>query len=122
MTEHTIVPAEQVGNGERVLTEINGREIGIFNNEGEYFAFLNWCPHQGGPLCEGTQTGRQCAEYDSESRKVEFEWIDDGEIIACPWHNWEFDLKTGKNIPKQSIEIPNYPVKVEDGMIVVTVE
>ncbi len=36
---------------------MHGREIGVFNIGGEYFALLNRCPHQGGALCKGTLIG-----------------------------------------------------------------
>ena len=36
---------------------VNGREIGIYNLGGEYFALLNRCPHEAGPLCRGNVVG-----------------------------------------------------------------
>ena len=101
MGEHTLLPASEISNGERLLVELEGRELGIFNIQGKYFAYLNWCPHQGGPLCEGSCTGEE------------------GEILACPWHDWEFDLKTGENIPRSDIQLPSYDVEVKDGILTV---
>jgi nitrite reductase/ring-hydroxylating ferredoxin subunit len=119
MGEHTLLPASEISNGERLLVELEGRELGIFNIQGKYFAYLNWCPHQGGPLCEGSCTGRQTANYDRETRQVELEWVEEGEILACPWHDWEFDLKTGENIPRSDIQLPSYDVEVKDGILTV---
>lgn len=69
-----------------------GKSIGIFNIEGEFFALRNRCPHQGGPLCEGTlESGVESptpGEYIHERP---------GEFLRCPWHGWEFDIKTGQS-------------------------
>ena len=35
------------------LVTIEGREIGVFNVHGEFYALRNRCPHQGGALCKG---------------------------------------------------------------------
>lgn len=121
MTDHIVAPADEIDDGERILVELEGREIGIFRTNGQFHALLNWCPHQGGPLCKGGCTGRQRAEYDRETRRVEFEWTDEGEILTCPWHDWEFDIKTGENIPREDIKIPKYPVRIEEGSLVVDV-
>lgn len=121
MVEHVIVSEDKIEDGERILVELKGREIGIFRLDGDLYAYSNWCPHQGGPICEGACTGRQEAEYDAENRRVELEWTDEGEILTCPWHDWEFDLKTGKNIPREEIQLLSYPVRTEDEKIVVTI-
>ena len=38
--------------GEKKLVSVKGREIGVFNVNGEFFALANRCPHEGGPMCE----------------------------------------------------------------------
>jgi len=54
---HVIGTVDEIPPGSRKVIEVDGREIGVFNVNGEYFAVLNRCPHQGGPLCKGRQTG-----------------------------------------------------------------
>ena len=70
-----------------------GRSIGVFNVDGEYFALRNRCPHQGGPLCEGTP-GRLLT-LDRAGRVPRT--AAPGEILRCPWHGWEFDIRTGQS-------------------------
>lgn len=121
MGEHIVAQADELAEGDRVLTEIEGREIGVFCVDGEYRSFVNWCVHQGGPICEGRLTGQQEAEFDRESLETDREWTDEDGVIACPWHGWEFDLESGENISREDIELPSYPVHVEDGNIIVTI-
>jgi 3-phenylpropionate/trans-cinnamate dioxygenase ferredoxin subunit len=76
--------------GARRIVEVAGRSIGVFNVGGEYLAVRNRCPHQGGPLCEGVTVGAVTSD-----RPGEYEYTRPGEVIRCPWHAWEFDLRTG---------------------------
>ena len=101
----------------RVVVELNGREIAIFEIDGEYRAYLNWCPHQGGPVCEGELTGRMEASFDRETLSTEFEWTAEAETLVCPWHDWEFDIRTGDCFSGET-DLPSYTVSVEDGDIV----
>lgn len=121
MGEHVVAQTEDLSEGDRVLTEIEGREIGVFCVDGEYYAFVNWCVHQGGPICEGKLTGQQEAEFDRESLETSLEWTGEDSVVACPWHGWEFDLESGENISQNDHQLPSYPVRVEDGDIIVSV-
>lgn len=100
--------------GARVLTEIKGVEIAVFNLDGEYHALANFCPHQSGPLCEGPLRGRVTVgedlewEYDSKKRNV-----------VCPWHGWMFDVETGENVDADRYTVPKYDVEVDDGEVFV---
>lgn len=120
MSERVIGTVEEFKQNERLLAEVKGREIGIFRVDGEYRAYLNWCPHQGGPMCKGPLTGKQTATFDRESLETEYEWIKDDEVLVCPWHGWEFDLETGINLSRSDIELPSFPVREEDGKLIVT--
>lgn len=120
MAEYSIIEANELDVGERIVVEIDGKEIGIFNIEGEYFAVLNWCVHQSGPTCEGKLTGTLEANYDSEKKVVTTTWEQEGEVICCPWHGWEYNVKSGDCLSNNKLRIPTYPVHVDDGEIVVS--
>lgn len=109
---HYIVAEEgEIPPGGRKIVEVIGRSIGVFNVNGEYFALRNRCPHQGGPLCEGKTWGALTAE-----RPGEFVYSRPGEIVACIWHGWEFDLRTGQSwCDPVKLRVRRYEVSLEAG-------
>jgi nitrite reductase/ring-hydroxylating ferredoxin subunit len=109
MASHVVAGVGEIPPGGRKIVEIAGRSIGVFNVNGEYFALRNRCPHQGGPLC----AGRLAGGVDSP-RPGEYECVRDGEILRCPWHGWEFDLRTGQSwFDPTGTRVRTYPVTVE---------
>lgn len=94
--------------GSRKIITINGREIGVFNIQGSYYALRNTCPHQGGPICQGELGSLPVADIPYEVSITR-----EGEILRCPWHRWEVDITTGKVLVHPSFRIKSYPVEVE---------
>lgn len=92
MAKHVVARASDLPSGARKIVEIAGRSIGVFNVNGAYFALRNSCPHQGGPLCEGRLSG-----FLQASLPGEYLYSRPGEILRCPWHGWEFDVRTGQS-------------------------
>lgn len=83
--------AEELREGERRLFEVDGVEIGLIRAEGTCYAFRNSCPHQGVPMLYGSVVGTMLP-----SEPQEYVYGLHNEIIRCPLHGWEFNLKTGK--------------------------
>jgi 3-phenylpropionate/trans-cinnamate dioxygenase ferredoxin subunit len=111
MAQHVVATADEIPPGGRKLVTINGREIGIFNHGGAYFAILNRCPHQGGALCKGTLIGLV-----TSSEPGRFDYSRPGEMLKCPWHGWEFDIRTGQSYcDPHSVKARAYAVTVADG-------
>ena len=117
-SEYVVGSVDEIGDGERLLVQIRGREIGIFNVDGEFFAYTNWCAHQGGPCCEGNITGTQEATYNEKTREVTLEWTRDNEILNCPWHGWEYDVTTGECLSKQRIRLPSHEVIIRENQVI----
>jgi 3-phenylpropionate/trans-cinnamate dioxygenase ferredoxin subunit len=92
MAKHVIAPLRDFPAGSRKLVDLNGRRIVVFNINGEFFALANRCPHQGGSLYDGRLTG--LVESDVPGQ---YHYSRQGEILRCPWHSWEFDVRTGKS-------------------------
>jgi nitrite reductase/ring-hydroxylating ferredoxin subunit len=115
MARHAVAPTSEIPPGTRKLVTVKGRPIAIFNLEGEYFGLLNRCPHQGGSLCEGAITG--LLESPEPGKYV---YTRKGEILRCPWHGWEFDIRTGQSYcDPERIRTKTYPVQTAPGKTVV---
>ncbi|MEO8715157.1 MAG: Rieske (2Fe-2S) protein [Acetobacteraceae bacterium] len=115
MSKHVVARVADVAPGERRLVSVRGRPIAIFNLGGEFFGLLNRCPHQGGPLCDGLLTGLIEADEPGSYR-----YSRPGEIIRCPWHGWEFDIRTGQSwCDPDKVRVRNYKVEVAPGQRVV---
>jgi nitrite reductase/ring-hydroxylating ferredoxin subunit len=75
--------------------------IVLVNLGGEIYALDDKCPHQGGPLSRGTLKDN---------------------LLMCPWHCWQFDVKSGRpHWPEGIWRATRYPVKLEDGQIMVRI-
>lgn len=102
--------ADEIAAGDRRIVTVAGRSIGIFNLDNTYYAVRNSCPHKGAPLCKGVVTGKV-----SGDRPGEFNINRDGEILRCPWHGWEFDLRTGESVfNPHAVWVRQYPVDLTD--------
>lgn len=123
MATHVVARVGEIPPGGRKIVEVGNRSIGVFNVGGRYYALRNTCPHQGAPLCLGRVTGVTVS-----SAPGEYRWEREGEILVCPWHAWEFDLKTGHSIfnPHEkrvksyrvSVEkVDTFPMSVEDELV-----
>jgi 3-phenylpropionate/trans-cinnamate dioxygenase ferredoxin subunit len=111
MGRHVVARVGEIPPGERRIVELDGRSIGIFNVGGEYFAIRNSCPHAGGPLCLGTLSGIAVATLPG-NQTVERK----GEFVRCPWHQWEFDLRTGQSwFDPAKTRVRRYDVEVVPG-------
>jgi nitrite reductase/ring-hydroxylating ferredoxin subunit len=93
-TRVRVAGAGDIKPGEGRVVEAAGRAVALFNVEGQYYAIDNTCPHRGGPLGEGDL---------------------DGAVVACPWHAWRWDVRTGANTNNPAVRLACYPVSEEGG-------
>jgi nitrite reductase (NADH) small subunit len=77
-----------------------GKMICVANVSGAYSAMDNVCLHRGGPLGEGM--------------------IENGKVV-CPWHGWAWDPKTGEAAHNANAKVAVYPLKIEDGQVLIEV-
>ena len=97
--------------GGRKIVDVARRSIGVFNVGGRYYALRNRCPHKGGPLCTGVLLGELTA-----SRPGQVSYRSDRTMLICPWHGWEFDVRTGQSwIDPVRTRVRNYEVDVISG-------
>ncbi len=89
-----------LGPGSSMTVDANGKAVALFNVDGAVYALDNTCLHRGGPLGEGFL---------------------EGDVVACPWHMWEYNVRTGEKVGDPSLKVATYPVEVEGNDITVQV-
>lgn len=82
-----------LADGQAKVVQVDGQRIALFYVGGRYYALEAACPHEGGPLADG---------------------IIEGLRIICPWHGYDFHLKTGECGLDPDLRALTYPVKVQD--------
>lgn len=113
-----ICSAEDLKPGQRKLVELDGVEIAMVNVEGKLYAFRNQCPHQGVSMVHGEISGAMLP-----SEPGQFIYGCDDEIVRCPLHGWEFDMKTGKSLfDPDRVSIMSYGIQEVEGSIVLNVK
>lgn len=110
-----VARVDEIRPGECRLVEVKQRSIGLFNVNGTIVAVLNVCPHELAPVCRGRVGGTTLP-----SPPGEYRWGRDGEILACPWHGWEFDLLTGRALADERVRLRLYPVSIEDDTVYIS--
>lgn len=115
MARIVVAPVGEIPAGGRKLVEAGGRRIAVFNLGGEFFALADRCPHQGGSLCAGLVSG-----HVESSTPGEYRYSRRGEMIRCPWHYWEFDIRTGKSwFDPKRVQVRQFPAQVAAGAALV---
>ncbi|MGE0415598.1 MAG: Rieske (2Fe-2S) protein [Acetobacteraceae bacterium] len=111
MARHVVATVGEIPPGSSRIVTVAGREIGVFNIDKVFYALINRCPHEGAALCLGPIMPR----FESE-RPGEYRLSHHGEMLRCPWHGWEFDIKTGQSwCHPDSVKARSYPVEVVPG-------
>jgi nitrite reductase (NADH) small subunit len=87
-----VADLSDLGPGACKAVEAGGKTIALFNVEGTVYALDNTCLHQGGPLGEGML---------------------EGEVVTCPWHMWEYNVRTGEKVENPELKVATYEVRVE---------
>jgi 3-phenylpropionate/trans-cinnamate dioxygenase ferredoxin component len=91
----------ELESGGFLAATVEGKRIVVFDVEGTLHATSAVCAHQGGPLDQG---------------------LFEGTAVTCPWHAWQFDVRTGEAVYDPGRCIATYPVEVVENEILVLVE
>lgn len=76
------------------VVSIAGRDVAVLRRDDQWFAFDDHCPHKGASLAAGT-----CGVSS----------------VACPWHGWKFDLRTGESLDHPGFRMATHCVEERDG-------
>jgi nitrite reductase (NADH) small subunit len=120
MREINIGPASAFRDPGRKLIESGGIEVGVFKLGDEFFAYENVCPHLGGPACQGRIIAKveEVVADDRTSRGLEFSRTKIN--MVCPWHGFEFDIRTGRHPGNPRYRLKPVKVRVEGADVIVT--
>lgn len=119
MTEIFVVKAADFEDGARRIVRAGSAEIGVFNHKGAYYAYANNCVHSGGPACEGIMIPK-VMDVIGEDRTWQGQVFSEDEMhFVCPWHGYEYDLKTGECAGDRRLKLKKYDVVTRDGDIYV---
>ena len=91
-----VARVEDVPEGSVHAFRIGEEEIAVAHCDGGFYATQGHCIHLQGPLGEGDL---------------------DGCVLTCPWHGWQYDVRTGENEFDRAIQLQTYEVDVADGEI-----
>ena len=117
-TEVAAGPEDQFTEGRFVIIQAGKHSVGITRmRSGALKAVRNWCPHKGAPICRGSISGTW-----PPSEPGQLRYDADMEVLACPWHGFEYDLRDGRELYREPpTRLRFFPVTVRDGTVYVTV-
>jgi nitrite reductase/ring-hydroxylating ferredoxin subunit len=122
MKEIFVAHDHEIGEGGRKIIDAGGIEVGVFRFQGTLHAWRNMCPHQGGPVCQGRIFRASEERLDDEKRSLGIHYKDGTMNIVCPWHGFEFDVRTGRHCGIDAIALDRHEVVVRDGDIHVVID
>ncbi|HEX4004473.1 MAG TPA: Rieske (2Fe-2S) protein [Candidatus Acidoferrales bacterium] len=110
---------DRVPDNGRLVIDVGDRTIGIFRVEGKLYAWENTCAHQGGPVCQGKIIPRVKEIIDAGGESRGFTFDETKLHIVCPWHGFEYDIRTGVHPGRPSAKLTGVSVEEDaDGIYV----
>ena len=121
MREVNIGPASEFTDPGRKLIGFDTFEVAVFKVGGEFYAYLNHCPHMGGPACQGKMIAKveETIAEDRTSKGMTFS--KEKLHVVCPLHGFEFDIRTGRHPGNSKARLRTIKVAVADGDVVISV-
>jgi len=109
MAEFFVAKSSEMKDGDRRIVTAGRREIGVFHKDGAFYAYSNVCLHQGGPACEGMLTANVVDVFATD-RTYQGQVFGDEMHFVCPWHGYEYDIKTGECIGDRKLKLRKFDV------------
>lgn len=95
-----VAAVDEVPPGSGRVVQAGNRLLALFNVGGDFYALDNTCLHRGGPVGEGDL---------------------EGVVVTCPWHGFQYDVTTGRNVFDPEVGLETFPVRVAGGDVEVAV-
>jgi nitrite reductase/ring-hydroxylating ferredoxin subunit len=117
MAEVLVCKEGELADGAVRLIKVGRVEVGVIRHKGEYYAYRNLCPHQGGPACEGKRMPQVVDRIGADGGYLGQTYDQDDMHIVCPWHGYEFHLSDGCHVIDRKLRLKKYDVRQRDGAI-----
>lgn len=105
--------------GSRKVVKAGGREVGIFRLGRSFYAWENTCAHAGGPVCQGRIMNRVEERIAADGRSLGLRFSRTRVNIVCPWHGYEYDIRTGRHQGNPALRLKPIAVRVRNGAVFV---
>ncbi|CAN5911269.1 non-heme iron oxygenase ferredoxin subunit [soil metagenome] len=97
----TVARVGEIPEGQGRVFDVDGLMVAVFQEQGQYYAIDDACPHQGAPLSDGIVFDKS---------------------VTCTWHGWRFSLEDGRHMEGSRCRVATYPVRIEEEQIQVSVD
>jgi len=108
MAEKFVAKLSEFKDGDRRIVFIGDNEIGVFRHEGAFYAYSNFCLHQGGPACEGLTIAKVEERLRPDKTSMGLFFSEDEMHFVCPWHGMEYDMKTGECVSDRKMKLKKF--------------
>ena len=108
MAEKFVAKLSEFRDGDRRIVFVGDNEIGVFQHDGEFYAYSNFCLHQGGPACEGLTIAKVEERLRPDKTSMGLHFSEDEMHFVCPWHGMEYDMKTGECVANRKLKLKKY--------------
>ena len=122
MPTFRVGPVESFSDGSKRVVTVGEKELGIFRLGDEFFAWLNECPHQGGPVCQGRLYPLVNEKLDKDMKSYGRKYHKNKLNIVCPWHGLEFDVRTGKHPGNPNLHLEACHIKIKEKEVYVLIK
>ena len=109
MPECFVAKASELTDGDRRIVVDGKKEIGVFFKDGTYYAYSNYCVHAGGPACEGLLINK-VVDVIGPDKTYQGQTFSDELHFVCPWHGYEYDIKTGECVGDRRLKLRKFDV------------
>ena len=120
MSEINIGTVASFNDPSRRVIEIEGMQVGVFRLDGEFYAYENKCPHLGGPACQGKILPRVLEDVTEDKKSQGRVFARNQLNVICPWHGFEFDIRTGAHVAVPKYRLRPVEVRTEGGDVFIT--
>jgi nitrite reductase/ring-hydroxylating ferredoxin subunit len=110
MPEKFVAKLNDFRDGERRIVFVGDNEIGVFRHDGAFYAYSNFCLHQGGPACEGLTIAKVEERLRPDKTSMGLYFSETEMHFVCPWHGMEYDIKTGECVSDRRMKLKKYRV------------